>query len=209
MKLTMLDCGVQAANCYCIQYSNTCCAFVDPGDRADLLLDYLEKNSLTLTHILLTHGHFDHTGAVKELRSATGCKVAIGAGNEIMLRDPVESGVASFGIENAERYRFEPDMLLKDGETLTLGETPIKVIGTPGHTRGDVCYLIEDMLLTGDTLFEGNCGRCDLPGGSWELMQLSLKKLRDMPGDYRVLSGHGPETRLSIERKYNPYMAEA
>lgn len=206
MKLTMMNCGGASANCYCIQYSDDCCAFVDPGDRADHLLDYLKDNHLTLTHILLTHGHFDHTGAVKELRSATGCKVAIGAGNEIMLRDPVESGVASFGIENAERYQFEPDILLKDGETLTLGELPIQIIGTPGHTRGDICYLIEDTLLTGDTLFEGNCGRCDLPGGSWELMQASLKKLRDMPGDYKVLSGHGPETRLSIERKNNPYM---
>ncbi len=206
MELSRVNCGYEAANCYCIKYSDNECLLVDPGDRADRVLAYLEQKNLKLTHILLTHGHFDHTGACKELREETGCKIAIGKGNEIMLRDPDYAGVTFFSLPNPQRYLFEPDMILNDGDILEFGELKIQVIGASGHTAGDVCYLIDDILITGDVLFEGNCGRCDLPGGSWERMQQSLAKLKALPGDYKVLSGHGPDTTLDRERKYNPYM---
>ena len=101
---------------------------------------------------------------------------------------------------------FEADVYLKDGEELTIGDMTFKTIFTPGHTCGSVCYIVDDVMVAGDTLFMGSCGRTDFPTGDWGKMNESLQMLKNLEGDYKVLSGHGPATTLERERKTNMFM---
>ncbi|MEG1779315.1 MAG: MBL fold metallo-hydrolase [Oscillospiraceae bacterium] len=206
MRIQRIDCGYMAANCYALMYEDNKLALIDPGDGANIILDFMRRNNLTLTDILLTHGHYDHIGAVQELTEKTGCKVSIGKGNEIMLSSSVECAADFLDIPNPEKYLCSADILLSDGDRFNLGQTEVKVISVPGHSRADICYVIEDVMFTGDVLFADSCGRADLPGGDWRLLEKSLRRLSLIDGDYKILSGHGAGTTLARERKYNPYL---
>ena len=193
LKIHTLALGMYQTNTYIIhdQTSKTCCV-IDPGYRADTILAKLEQLGLTLEAILLTHGHFDHVGAVKDLAADTDCRVFLCA-EDTNLPPMFTAGKLYF----TDTYT--------EGTILNVAGLYIHVLHTPGHTPGSVCLLVDDALFSGDTLFAGSCGRTDI-GGDWAAIQKSLKRLAAMEADFRVFPGHGESTTLAAEKRYNPYM---
>ncbi len=204
MKVYTMPVGTMGTNCY-IAADGDICAVIDPGFQAEKLISFLREHKLRPEYILLTHGHYDHIGAVRALRDAFGCKLAIGRGDEEMLADRKKSLAIMRGMTD-EDYILTPDERLDEGGKVTVGGMTFEVIDTPGHTAGGVTYRCGDVLFTGDTLFAGDIGRIDLYGGDYGEMMASLQKLSKLEGDYRVLPGHGPETTLARERRSNPYI---
>ena len=194
LQVHALTLGAYQVNCYIIhdEKSPSCCV-IDPGYEADTIVDKLSQLGLTLEAILLTHGHFDHVGAVRDLAADTGCQVWLCA-DDLALPTNLTAGPLCYTNTYAE------------GTGLHLAGLDISVLQTPGHTPGSVCLLAENTLFSGDTLFAGSCGRTDLPGGSWEQMQSSLKRLAGIEANLWVLPGHGESTMLESEKKYNPYL---
>lgn len=194
LKIHTLPLGAYQTNCYIIHEaaSKTCCV-IDPGYSPDIILDKLDALGLTLEAVLLTHGHFDHVGGVKELASETSCRVYICA--EDLSMPPMMTAGPIF---HTHTYA--------EGDQLTLAGLTISVIQTPGHTPGSVCLLVDDAMFSGDTLFAGSCGRTDLPGGNWATILKSLRRLAAFEADFRVFPGHGEDTTLAEEKRYNPYM---
>ena len=191
MNLQKLTLGLYQTNTYILS-NGTEAAVIDPGYEPDTILDALE--GLTLKAILLTHGHFDHVGAVRELVAETGCEVWIHAAEGTM--PPM--------VTAGPRYYTRT---YDEGDTICpISGVEITVLHTPGHTPGSVCLLCGRDLFSGDTLFEGSCGRVDLPGGNGHQMVASLRRLAALQADYQVHPGHGGSTALSAERRYNPYM---
>ena len=186
--------GDYQTNCYIIheETSKKCC-ILDPGYDADFILDKLDSLGLTLEAILLTHGHFDHVGAVKELAAETQCDVYIHP-EDLSMPPMMTAGPLYYTKTYAE------------GTQLQLAGLDLGVLHTPGHTPGSVCLVCENTIFAGDTLFRGSCGRTDLPGGDWATIVKSLKRLAALEGNFWVYSGHGPTTTLRDEKKYNPYM---
>lgn len=168
-------------------------AAIDPAAAPQEYLRLLEARGLTLTHILLTHGHYDHVGAAEALRAATGAAV-------YLAKEDAQGG---------RLFPFTaPDADYEDGMTIRVGELAFTVYKTPGHSPGSVCLLCEDVLFSGDTLFAGDIGRTDLAGGSMDEMRRSLEKLcRAVHGDVQVLPGHEEFSTLPAERARNPYLA--
>ncbi|MBQ3055254.1 MAG: MBL fold metallo-hydrolase [Oscillospiraceae bacterium] len=203
MKIITIPVGSLATNCYLAYDEESRHGFVvDPGDHVDRILHELKFHQVTVEAILLTHAHFDHIMAVPELIQTTGAKLYVGAGETPVLEDP------SVGMRMSVPH-LTPDVWVKDGEILTLAGMELTCLNTPGHTPGSICYLTEDTMFSGDTLFCGSCGRCDFPGGSVAEMYASLKRLASLPGNFRVLPGHDSETTLDRERRMNPYVREA
>ena len=194
MEIIPLALGDYMTNCYIIRQENSKeCCIIDPGYEAGRILSLLDEKQLTPEAILLTHGHFDHVGAVKDLAAETDCEVYISAA-DLSLPPMITNGPLYY-------TRTYPE-----SGSLTIAGLSFRVIPTPGHTPGSVCLMVEDALFSGDTLFAGSCGRTDLPGGSWGSISASLKKLAALPGDYRVFPGHGAATTLEYERRCNPYL---
>ena len=182
-------------------------AIVDPGWYEVSIPEVLSENEeITLKYILLTHGHFDHILGVHGLQQATGAKVAIHKKDAEHLIDPEKS--LCKGNFPEPQTPVKADILLSDGDTLKLGEEEIKVLSTPGHTKGSICYILEKdrVMISGDTLFCMTAGRTDFPDGSETELRKSLKKLTELEGDYRVLPGHNRETTLERERTRNWYI---
>ena len=194
LNVHALALGAYQTNCYIIHdEKSTSCCVVDPGYEADTILDKLTELGLSLEAILLTHGHFDHVGAVRQLAADTGCGVYLCA-EDLSMPTQLTAGPLYYTNTYAE------------GSKLHLAGLEISVLHTPGHTPGSVCLLVEDTLFSGDTLFAGSCGRTDLPGGSWEQMCASLKRLAEIEANLWILPGHGESTMLASEKKYNPYL---
>ena len=147
----------------------------------------------TISAILLTHGHFDHVGGVREIFSQTDCDIYL-CPADCQMPETMTAGPLCY----TNSYQ--------DGDSLNLAGLTLQVLHTPGHTPGSVCLLCENALFAGDTLFAGSCGRTDLPCGDWDTLASSLARLKALPGDYTVYPGHGEATKLSLERIYNPYM---
>lgn len=166
---------------------------VDAAAAPRTYLDALEKEGASLTHILLTHGHYDHVGAVAALREQTGCKVYM---------DPADAA----GSQMLPLSRGLVDENWPEGDELTIDELTFRVYHTPGHTPGSVCLQCGGLLFSGDTLFAGSCGRTDLPGGSMAQMQKSLSMLAALPlaDETQVLPGHEAFSTLGRERRGNP-----
>ncbi len=166
---------------------------VDAAAAPQTYLDALEKEGASLTHILLTHGHYDHVGAVAALREQTGCKVYM---------DPADAA----GSQMLPLSRGLVDENWPEGDELTIDELTFRVYHTPGHTPGSVCLQCGGLLFSGDTLFAGSCGRTDLPGGSMAQMQKSLSMLAALPlaDETQVLPGHEAFSTLGRERRGNP-----
>lgn len=196
MEITTLTLGDYMTNCYILrQEASSKCLIIDPGYEAGRILAFLQEKHLEPEAILLTHGHFDHVGAVGDIAAETDCDVYISAA-DLSLPPMITNGKL-----------FYTHTYPASG-TLNLAGLILRILPTPGHTPGSVCLLTGDTILSGDTLFRGSCGRTDLPGGSWEQIASSLKTLAALPGDYRVLPGHGEETTLDWERKHNPYLGQ-
>lgn len=176
-------------------------ALVDCNEFSQKMIDMIGDTDLK--YILLTHGHFDHIIGVKSVKEKYGAQVVISKEDEPMLNSSKLS-LAVFC--NAPQNNVDADIIVKDGDEITLGEIKIKVMATPGHTSGSVCYIAENCIFSGDTLFYCSCGRTDFPSGSPEQMMSSLQKLKAFDGDYKVYTGHNNLTTLDFERKNNPYM---
>lgn len=201
MKIKTLQVGELGTNCYLVSDGNGITAVIDPGDDFETICDAL--TGLNPTTILLTHGHFDHTGAVNALKRKYGCEVVISALDEEMLDDDTKN--AAF-LMNMTTTPIKAEKLVNDGDTVEVGDLKFEVISTAGHTKGSVTYKIEDKLFTGDTLFRGTVGRCDLYGGNPARIIASLQKLSELEGDYEVFAGHDRKTTLDYERQTNHYL---
>lgn len=208
MKLYIKPVGVIGTNCYIAADDQGKCAVIDPGAQPEKLAAFLKEHDYVPEVILLTHGHFDHIGAVKALAAEFSAQIVIGERDAEQLADPAKSMAGPHGLSKND-YVMEPDKTVKEGEEITVGDMCFSVLDTPGHTRGGVTYRCEDFLFTGDTLFAGSVGRTDLYGGDYGVLMSSVRKLSELQGDFRVLPGHGPDTTLDIERRINPYMKEA
>ena len=200
MTVHTLPLGAYQTNTYIVANAGRC-VIIDPGYEADTILGFLAKNGLTADAILLTHGHFDHVGAVEKLVEKTNCKLWMSERDWSQKISPLTSYF--YPIANCD---FTEVQFCEDGEEISAAGLTFSVLETPGHTRGSVCYLCSDALFSGDTLFAGSCGRTDLPGGDWATIQQSLKRLAALEGSYTVYPGHGNSTTLASEKKYNPYM---
>ena len=194
--------GMVETNSYIFIDENNNCVIVDPDGSESQFINFVKENELNLLCILLTHGHIDHIGAVEGIKKEFDMDVLAGELEQQVLKDPYLNASLMFGAKTS----LEADRYLKDGEIVNAGSMSFKVMLTPGHTCGSVCYLIEDIIVSGDTLFEGSCGRADLPTGDWNTIVESLMKLKALKGDYRVLPGHGPATTLDKERRTNMFM---
>ena len=205
MNIKTLVVGIVRANCYLV-WNDLACVLIDPGDDAERIETALQQLGKPLKAILLTHGHFDHVGAVKALKERyPQVPVMIGALDEELLLEPerVYKGMLS---RIPDSLHLKADRLLSDGDEINVKGMHFTVIATPGHTKGSVCYLYENAIFSGDTLFRGTCGRCDFYGGDSRSMHDSLAKLALLEGDRPVYPGHEGETSLDQERKYNRFM---
>ena len=186
--------GAYQTNCYLVwEADSDTCVVIDPGYNPEEVLYRAKALGKKIQAILLTHGHFDHVGAVRTLAADTDCRVYLCA-EDLSMPEQMTAGPLYY------------THTCKDGDTLELAGTKFHIIHTPGHTPGSVCILCQDHLFSGDTLFAGSCGRTDLPGGSWTTILQSLKRLAGLTKNYTVHPGHGESTTLEAEKKYNPYM---
>ena len=196
MLIKTLPVGQLETNCYIVTNEKSLdCVVIDPGDESNTILDYLESNNLKCKAIMLTHGHYDHTGALEAVRQETGATVYMNR------RDDVRSGVPEhFGYRLPEGGKY-----YDGGDVVEEAGLRFHIIATPGHTAGGVTIRCENALFTGDTLFRGSCGRTDFAGGDMNALMASLKKLCSLPGDYEVYPGHMDPSSLERERMFNYY----
>ena len=194
IHMETLPLGSYQTNCYIVYADESPdCIVIDPGYEPDMVLLAIRRIQKNLAAILLTHGHFDHVGAVKILAADTDCRVYIHE-NDLSLPGTLTAGPLYYTNTYGE------------GDILDIAGVTLRVLHTPGHTPGCVCLQAEDNLFTGDTLFRESCGRTDLPGGNGAEIFKSLRRLAALPGDYRVLPGHGMASTLEEERKNNPFL---
>lgn len=206
-KLRIKTCvlGAVSTNCYLIYNDETKEAVVvDPADNGAYILNKCRELGIIPKAVFLTHGHFDHILAVEDICCAFPCKVYAGKEEEALLKDPFQNLSSSMG---AKKMSVNADVLVRDGEMLSLIGFDWKVIGTPGHTAGSVCYYLESegVLISGDTLFAESLGRTDFPTGSAAAIVRSINdKLLVLPEDTMVYPGHGDPTTIGHEKMYNP-----
>jgi len=202
MKIDTLVLGSYQTNCYIVwaEGSETC-AVIDPGYSPERVLTRLGELGLSLDAILLTHGHFDHVGAVETLVKATGCQVWIRESDYTKHKNPMNDYL--YPIHDRDFCNFH---FCEEDEHIRAGGLTFVTMETPGHTWGSVCYVCRDAMFCGDTLFAGGCGRIDLPGGDREAMMRSLERLGELEEDLRIFPGHGGSSTLSYEQRTNPYL---
>lgn len=201
MIIKVIPAGVYAANCYIVMDEHTKeTAVIDPGGDADDLIKEAVKMGCNVKYILITHGHADHTGASAELKEYFHAPVFICEADEKMILE------GEFMYGSLTKYG-KADGHLKDGDLIKVGSMNMKCIETPGHTPGGVCFVVNDVIFTGDTLFSGSVGRTDFAGGDFDKLIESIKKKLMIYGDnMRVLPGHGPESTIGNERMHNPFL---
>lgn len=188
MLIKTIPVGQLETNCYVVTNEGTLeCVVIDPGDESNTILDYIEDRNLKVSAIMITHGHFDHVGALEALREETGAPVYI----------------------HEKDDKFENTMHYDDGDVVEVAGLSFEIIATPGHTPGGVTIRCEDALFTGDTLFKGSCGRTDLPGGNLPQLMESLAKICRIEGDYEVYPGHMDSSSLLREKTFNFYCRKA
>jgi len=202
MKIACYAAGSVGTNNYVVSDDNGITCIIDCDGPIQPLLNYIAQNNLKVTHILLTHGHYDHVGSVNELSEKLGAKIVGGAEEMPVFTDPALNVSQFVG----EPIIIHPDELVNEGDVVKVGDMEFKVMLTPGHTMGSVCFICGDTIFSGDTLFQGSCGRTDLPGGSWATILQSLKRLRQLDTNYTVYPGHGAATTLDDEKHFNPYL---
>ena len=204
MILKKLVVGPFASNCYIVgSESSKEGMIIDPGDEAEVILGNVKDLGLDIKSIVLTHGHIDHIGALKEVKEATGAEVAIHADDAQALQE--NSVSAMFGLSYPTP--LPADRLLKGGDSMDIGDLHFLVVYTPGHSPGGICLVGQGVVFSGDTLFHYGIGRYDLPGGSYsQLMNSIHTKLMILSDNTIVYPGHGPDTTIGTERRNNPFL---
>ena len=205
MIIEYMPVGPIMANCYIVGCEETGqAAVIDPGDDAERILQKLSELKLKVKYIVNTHGHFDHVGGNKEIKDATGAELLIHAQDAPML-EHLSQAASSFGLrcDNSP----PPDRTIDEGDEIQVGNITLKVIHTPGHSPGGVSLHADGFLFVGDTLFSGSIGRTDLPGGNFDTLKSSIRnKIFPLGDEVRVFTGHGPETTVGREKRYNPFV---
>ncbi len=206
MILETITVGPLQANCYLLGCDHTRAGLViDPGGEAPRILHAIDRLGLQIEYICDSHGHVDHVAANAEIQRATGGKLLIHEADRELIERPHAFWSAMVGGVEPSR----PDGTLAEGDELHVGDLTVRVLHTPGHTPGGVCLAVENLLLTGDTLFAGSVGRTDLPGGSMPILRRSLRRIvAEFGEDTRLLPGHGPESTLGDEALTNPFLLE-
>ena len=206
MKIKRFALGTLWTNCYLVWNSDGDGFVVDPGGPAEEVENFIRENDIHLHWIILTHGHSDHIGGIPDLKNISENGVAVHYEDAEALSNANKNLSAMLG---STIELSAPDKELKDNDVIKVGTMTIKVIHTPGHTRGGICLFVTDadeqFLISGDTLFARSIGRIDLPGGDEDTLIESLQKLDGFPDKLRVFPGHGPETTIGAEKMYNPY----
>lgn len=202
MEINVLKLGSCETNCYLIS-TDKAAIVIDPGVYSETVLDFLKNNMEKERMILLTHAHFDHIGGADTLRNACNTKIGIGISENDGLSDVNKNLSNLFGVNISP---FSADCFFYDGEIFTVGDIEFKIIETPGHTIGGVCYLTENFLFSGDTLFYGSVGRTDFPNSDFSLLKKSVQKLYKLKNETVVLSGHGPKTTIGYEKEHNCFI---
>ena len=205
--------GQLETNCYILGDEKSKDALcIDPGGGIDEIMAAVNKAKLSIKYIINTHGHFDHIGGNGPLKKITGAKLAIHS-EDVTLLENAALQSAAFGTDAVPSP--SPDILLKDDDKIKVGNLVFSVIHTPGHSQGGICLFLkltdnhEKILFTGDTLFAGSIGRTDLPGGSYKDIIASIKsKILPLGDDVRILPGHGPETTIGREKRFNQFLIE-
>jgi hydroxyacylglutathione hydrolase len=201
-----LELGPFATNCFIVgAESGREGMIIDPADEARVILSTVKELGLDIKYIVLTHGHMDHIGALKEVKEATGAEVAVHSDDADSLQD--QSLGALFGL--AYPTPSPPDRLLEEGDSLDVGDLHFSVLHTPGHTPGGICLLGHGVVFSGDTLFNYGIGRTDFPGGSYSQIMDSIRnKLMVLPDDTTIYPGHGPDSTIGTERQGNPFLSD-
>ena len=203
MEIHELVVGPLKTNCYIVTSDMNHAVIIDPGFDAEKIAAKIRELGAKPKFMLLTHGHFDHIGAVNALKKTfPEMKSVILAEDEDICLNP---GL----INNEIGVVTKPDMLFADGDIVKLDDLDFKFMATPGHPKGCACIIVEDKIFTGDTLFSRGYGRTDLYGGSTRDMKMSLKKIGAIEGDYEIYPAHGPHSTLKTEKYANPYLRKA
>ncbi len=208
MIFRMLSVGPLETNCYILGDEKSKEAVViDPGGDFEEIEQELEKLQLKVKYLILTHGHFDHTGALAQLKKTTGAEILIHSADAVMLSSTGQA--QPFFLEGSSED-CSADRMLQEGDKIRFGEYSLEVLHTPGHTPGGISLVIDKIIFTGDTLFCGSVGRADLPGSSYKKLINSIRtKLLSRADDYVIYPGHGPESTIGGERRNNPFLNEA
>ena len=206
LGITGLVVGPIESNCYVIWDKTTLKgAIIDPGGNPSEIKAAVNAAGCDVGWILLTHGHFDHVFYAGEIAELYGAKAAIHPADITLIGDSM--GIAEMYYNMAEYTAIYPDTLLSDGDEIALGETTIRVIHTPGHSRGGVCFHADGVVFTGDTIFAGSIGRTDFEGGSMQDLTSSIRNKLYVLDDSTVLyPGHGQETTIGVEKRTNPFI---
>ena len=206
MQIKTIAVGPMGANCYIVSCDDTKEAVViDPGGDANRILVYLQDNDLVAKYIINTHGHIDHIAANEEIRKNTEAALLIHTEDGAMLEDPNRNLSAFMGMPIVQKGA---DRLLNEGDEIGVGNFTLKVLHTPGHTKGGICLVTDGAVFTGDTLFASSIGRTDFPGGDFDEIINSIKsKLMTLPDDTEVFPGHMGKSTIGKERNYNPFIS--
>jgi glyoxylase-like metal-dependent hydrolase (beta-lactamase superfamily II) len=202
--IKQLTVGPIMANCFILGCEQTKqAAVIDPGDEADRILMALAEDSLKVTQIIDTHGHFDHVGANKRIKEVTGADIVIHALDAPMLNQLARSAAAwGMSAENSP----PPDRTVDDGDSIAFGNITLSVLHTPGHTPGGISLFTDKSVFVGDTLFAGSIGRTDFPGGDFGTLITSIReKLFTLDDDVTVYAGHMGTTTIGEEKRTNPF----
>jgi glyoxylase-like metal-dependent hydrolase (beta-lactamase superfamily II) len=210
IKILQLPLGPLQTNCYvCACATTNQAAVIDPSWDGKAILSAAEQHGWTITHILLTHAHFDHVGGLAELKELTGAAIYAHPDVAPMIEQATRAAaIWQITLDPPPA----PDHWLSEGQQLTVGELTLELLYTPGHAPGHVCFYLseENVIFDGDVLFQGSIGRTDLPGGDYDTLIHSIRsKLLVLPDDTVVLSGHGPATTIGRERHSNPFLQES
>ena len=207
MEVKTLTLGELGTNCYIVTRAAGNAAVIDPADDAQRILDTLSAENAELKIILLTHGQYDHTGAVADLKEQTGAKVYIHAKDECMLDDTIKN--VAYLCPDYSYKPFTADVLLSGGDIIRLDEVEFSVMSTPGHTAGSVVFFADNCMFAGDTIFEGSAGRTDFYSGDYIAQRNSLARLAALREDYLIYPGHGETTTLKQEKQFNPFLGQS
>lgn len=201
LKLLRMMVGMYQSNCYILFDEDNDAVIIDPGAEGKRIVETIEKHNLNPKMILLTHGHSDHYGGVNEVLSSYDIPLYMSKEDQEMLeRDQrnIDRALGGFNIGEIKAC-----YLVKDGDEIKFKDKVFKVVATPGHTKGSLCFIIDNAMFSGDMLFQGSIGRTDLPGGNYDEIMKSLKRLLEMPADLVVYPGHGGHTTIGFEKENN------